>query len=463
VSTVHHEDAATRSPIATFETFVGEPDAEVANARLATTEASHWIFIRDGSAVRDVESILARVVAELPDAAIIYGDSHDPGRLRKFAPRPVHSPLRLRQQDYLGPVVALRVESLRELGGFRADADGAQVLDLALRLHESLLARVPAVLGIGAPIALPEQPDAAERASEVVRRHLAELGITATVSATEHGRRTVTYPIADTPLVSIVIPTRGGSGVVAGRDRAFVVEAVRGILERSTYPNIEFVVVADDATPQHVIDELEHIAGTALRLVRWSSAFNFSAKMNRGALVAAGEYLLLLNDDIELVSADWIEQMLGLAEQPGIGMVGALLYFEDGTLQHAGHLYEGGAAGHIGFGAIPGVPAVLDTFEVDREVSGVTAACALIRTETFRAVGGFSLQFPGNYNDVDLCFKVRGLGLSIVCASRAHLYHFESRTRDARIAPSELQAIHTRWFDKMQVDAYWRDPRDRGF
>jgi GT2 family glycosyltransferase len=263
--------------------------------------------------------------------------------------------------------------------------------------------------------------------------------------------------------VSIVIPTRGGSGVVAGRERVFVVEAVRGILERSTYSDVEFVVVADDATPQRVIDELEEIAGDRLRLVRWSSAFNFSAKMNQGALIAAGEYLLLLNDDVELVSADWIEQMLGLAQQPGVGMVGALLYFEDGSLQHAGHLYEGGAAGHIGFGAFPGQPAVLDFYDVDREVSGVTAACALIRAETFRTAGGFSQLFPGNYNDVDLCFKVRGLGLSIVCSSRAHLYHFESRTRDARVAPSELRAIHARWFDRMQVDPYWRDPRDRGF
>lgn len=462
MSAVHH-DEATRSPLATFETFIGEPDAEMANARLAATEASHWIFVRNGSAAPDVESILSRVVAELPDATLLYGDSHDPGRLRKFAPRPVHSPLRLRQQDYLGPVIALRVESLRELGGFRDDADGVQVLDLALRLHASRIVRVPAVLGTGAPIALPEEPDAAARASEAVRRHLADLGIAAAVSATERGRRTVTYPIDGTPLVSIVIPTRGGSGVVAGHERVFVVEAVRGIVERSTYPNIEFVVVADDATPQHVIDELEEVAGARLRLVRWSAAFNFSAKMNHGALVAAGEYLLLLNDDIELVSADWIEQMLGLAEQPGVGMVGALLYFEDGTLQHAGHLYEGGAAGHIGLGAVPGVPAVLDTYDVDREVSGVTAACALIRAETFRAVGGFSMQFPGNYNDVDLCFKVRRLGLSIVCSSRAHLYHFESRTRDARIAPSELEAIHARWFDRMQVDSYWRDPRDRGF
>ena len=252
MSAVHHREA-TGSPIATFETFLGEPDADAANARLATTEASHWIFVRNGSAAPDVESVLARVVAELPDAALIYGDSHNPGRLRKFAPRPVHSPLRLRQQDYLGPVVALRVESLRGLGGFRDDADGTQVLDIALRLHESLIARVPVVLGIGAPIALPE-PEAAARASEAVRRHLAELGIDAEVSATEHGRRTVTYPVDGTPLVSIVIPTRGGSGVVAGHERVFVVEAIRGIIERSTYPNIEFVVVADDATPQHVLE-----------------------------------------------------------------------------------------------------------------------------------------------------------------------------------------------------------------
>ncbi|PWC04786.1 hypothetical protein DCE94_00015 [Agromyces badenianii] len=441
----------------------GEPTASAANKRLAETEATHWLIVRDGSMAPAATSAITRALGELADATLVYGDSFDHGRLRPFAPRPVFSPLRLRQHDYLGPVVALSVAAVRDIGGFRDDADGTQILDLALRLDPATIVRIPVTLGTGAPIAVPADEAAAERATSLVRSHLAEIGVEAEVSETVAGRREVRYPVAGSPLVSIVIPTRGGSGVVAGRERTFVVEAVRGIIQRSTYPNLEFVVVADDATPQHVVDELEALAGERLRLVRWAAPFNFSAKMNRGALAATGEYLLLLNDDIELVTHDWVEQMLGLAQQPGVGMVGALLYFEDGTLQHAGHLYESGAAGHIGFGAVPGRPAVLDSYAVDREVSGVTAACSLIASQTFRAVGGFSSHFPGNYNDVDLCFKIRGSGLSIVCSSRAHLYHFESRTRDARIAPSELQAIHSRWFDRMQVDAYWRDPRNRGY
>ena len=101
---------------------------------------------------------------------------------------------------------------------------------------------------------------------------------------------------------------------------------------------------------------------------------------------------------------------------------------------------------------MPGAVAPLDEIAVTREVSGVTAACALIRRDDFVAVGGFSPEFPGNYNDVDLCLKLRRTGASIVCSSEARLYHFESKTRDARVLPRELETLHARWFDEMQHD-----------
>ena len=446
-------------PQQAIEIIVGEPSAAEGNAMLATTSATHWVVVREGKPVPEATGRIERAIRELPGFALFYGDSFGPGLLRPFAPRPVFSPVRLRQHDYLGPLVVLTLHKLREIGGFREQADGAQILDVALRFDPAEVARIPEVLSIGPEII----GSHSEAATGVVRDYLARSGLSAEIVEVGNHLRRVKYPVVGNPLVSIVIPTRGSAGEVAGLERVFVVEAIRGIIERSTYADVEFVVVADDSMPQSVLDELYLVAGDRLTLVRWSKPFNFSAKMNLGAVAASGDYLLLLNDDVELVTEDWIEQMLGLAQQPDVGMVGALLYFEDGTLQHAGHLYDGGAAGHIGFGAVPGRSVVLDSLSVDREVSGVTAACALLSADTFRRVGGFSLQFPGNYNDVDLCFKVRGLELSIVCPADVRLYHFESRSRDARIAPSELDAIHARWFEGMQVDSYWRDPRNRRF
>ncbi len=243
-----------------------------------------------------------------------------------------------------------------------------------------------------------------------------------------------------------------------GESRVFVTEAVRSIVELSSYTNYEVVVVADDPTPQSVITELETLLGERLRLVRWSAPFNFSEKMNLGAALATGDRLLMLNDDVELATPDWLNSMVGLASRDGVGAVGALLFFEDLTLQHAGHLYRGGA-GHVGFGR-PFTPKDPNTiYHLDREVSGVTGACLLLPAELFWRVGGFSADFPGNYNDVDLCLKIRSLGLCIVCSGSARLFHFESKSRDATVRPEDLRQLQRRWSAEMTTDPFARDPR----
>ena len=429
-------------------------DAETGNGVLDRTQASHLVLVRAGAELSSSGlHAIRRALEHDPGAELLYGDSRRRNGVRFRAP--AFSPLRLREEDYLGPVVVVSVATLRERGGFRPSADGAEVLDVALRTEPTAAHRLRDVLGVGEPIDRPQGgfADAAER---VVRDLLAERGVSATVT-TADGLRTVDYEVEGDPLVSIIIPTRGSAGAVADASRTFVVEAVRDILERSTWRDTEVVVVADDETPQTVIDELVEVGGDRLVLIRWSEPFNFSAKMNRGAAVARGDYLLMLNDDVDVVTPDWIERMLALAQQEGVGMVGAMLYFEDGAIQHLGHIHQGGGAGHVGFGVIPGAFAPIAELMVTREVSGVTAACALLPAEVFRAVGGFSVLFPGNYNDVDLSLKVREEGFSIVCTGSARLYHFESRTRDAKVLPSEFAALRRRWQARTERDEYSRE------
>lgn len=429
-------------------------DAAAGNALLRSTRASHLVFVRPGAEVtRDGLRAITESLDAEPGLELVYGDSRRANGVRFRAPG--FSPVRLREEDYLGPVLVAAVEPLRGRGGFRGNADGAHALDVALRADPFRIRRLREVLGIGEPIDRPVGTNA-DAAARVVREHLEAIGITATVR-TDAGYRIVDYPITGEPLVSIIIPTRGSSGDVVGSDRTFVVEAVRGIRDRTTWRNVEIIVVADDATPQPVVDELVEIARDRLVLVRWSEPFNFSAKMNRGIAVARGEYHLMLNDDIDVVSSDWIERMLGLAQQDGIGMVGAMLYFEDGAVQHLGHIHQGGGAGHVGFGLSPGALAPLAALSVTREVSGSTAACALLRNDVVREVGGFSTAFPGNYNDVDLSLKVRLTGRSIVVTGAARLYHFESRTREAAVLPSEFDALARRWMSLIQHDEYSRE------
>src|SRR3954471_16280384 len=146
-------------------------------------------------------------------------------------------------------------------------------------------------------------------------------------------------------LVSVVVPSIGVTGEVGGRTRVFVVESVRSVLA-TTQVDIEVIVVAGGERPADVANDLRGL-GPEVRLVDYQQAFNFSAVVNLGAAHAVGEHLLLLNDDTEVITRDWLSQMIG-ASGEGIGAVGAKLLFEDGTLQHAGHTYRT-AAGHVGF------------------------------------------------------------------------------------------------------------------
>lgn len=387
-----------------------------------------------------------------PDAEVFFGDSRRPNGVPQLAAD--YSVFRLREIDDLGPVVVVATAALRERGGLRDEADDVHLLDLVLGTDAARVVRVPHDLGIGEAVDLPAG-ERADRAAAVVEASLRRDGVDATVTPAGGVREVVYRPMGE-PLVSIIIPTRGGNDRVAGRDRAFVVEAVRGIVERTTWPRYEIVVVADDPTPQAVVDELEQVAGDRLRLVRWSEPFNFSAKMNRGASVAQGDHLLMLNDDVELLTPDWLEQLVGLAQQPGVGMVGTALYFEDGSIQHLGHRYERGAAGHVGFGLMPG--ALVDPAQLGatREVSGVTAACALVPAALFAEVGGFSDEFAGNYNDVDLAQKIGELGHHLLVLGRVKMYHFESRTRDAKVLPHETDRLHARWGRRLQQDRFSR-------
>ena len=434
----------------TFVAVDGATDSFELNELLARATAD-WIAWIDVAvnlapgALTIIQSALGRF-----DVDAFYGDTSQPDGT--IVRRPSASPIRLRSQDYWGPLRGFRTIALREAGGFAPDARGSYPFEVALRLSQvpARVLRIPEVITTSAG----HYSGMVGVNSGVVSRYLDGLGVRNSIES-ENGSLRIRYPVDGEPLVSVIIPTRGSTALIRGRPNVLVVDAVRGIVERSTYRAFELVIVADDATPQEVIDELIVMAADRLRLVRWSEAFNFSAKMNRGALFARGEYLILLNDDVELISPDWIETMLGLAQQPDVGLVGTLLFFEDGTVQHGGHLYSASWAGHSALGWQASRDDGIGSMRVDREVSGVTAACAMIRANTFWEVGGFSRDFAGNYNDVDLSLKVAAIGRRNIWTPHARLIHFESKTRVAAVLPGELEALRARWGTRLLSDPYW--------
>lgn len=427
--------------------------------------AGEWVALLDHDDVleRDCVAQLAHAASEHPDADVIYSDEYwlEDGTKHYFR-KPDWSPERLRAQMYLGHIVAYRRALLTAIGGMRTGYDGSQDYDLALRATE----RARYVHHIRRPLyswrihagsvshAKDNAPvfDAAVRA---LREHLNRIGMDADVEQIrDDGAYRIHRQLRAEPVVSVVIPTRGSHGVIRGSERCMVVETVRDVIEKSTYENVEIIVVWDTGMAQAILDELRTIAGDKLKLVEFSDPFNFSRKINAGALAATGEYILMLNDDVEVIDRDWLEVLLGIAQQDDVGIAGALMYFEDGRIQHAGHIYTGGAAGHSGFGLPPDHPGTAGMFLIEREVSGITAACALVPAQLFFDVGGLSSTLPVNYNDVDFCLKVRQAGYRCVVSPFARMYHYESTTREPGVTPYEFHELHARWERHMQVDPF---------
>ena len=390
------------------------------------------------------------------------------GRTPDVWAKPEYSPELLRSQPYAVRSAVLPRRLLVELGGIRPDAGSAAWYDAVLRVSE----RTVSAVHLPSPHVIRMDPRLRERfvegdpadAARVVAEHCTRMGIAVddvqplTVQGHPVGQR-LRRRLTRRPSVSIVVPTAGGTSVVRGRPRRHVVELARSLWVDGRYPDLQLVVVHDAGTPADVLDELREIVGDDLVLCRYDDWFHFSRKCNVGASVARGEYLCFLNDDMEVPSPSWLSEMVVHLDDPGVGAVGARLLFPEGTLQHIGHQYQSGSAGHPLFGWRATTLAMGAAAHVAGERSGVTAACVLVRATDFRRVGGFSEIFPLNYNDVDLCLKLREQGFRIVYTPHAELVHFESQSRVPRILRSELALLQRRWSGRMARDSYLRQSR----
>ncbi|GAB3616053.1 hypothetical protein GCM10027416_06100 [Okibacterium endophyticum] len=367
--------------------------------------------------------------------------------------KPEWSPERLRGHMYVGHLSVLRRSVVETVGGFRHECEGSQDHDLVLRVTERArrIVHVPEVLyhwkAIQGSAAADEnaKPYAWDAGVRAVHEHMERVGIPGVAS---RGRAPSHYNVDRTPdtttPVSVVIPTRGSTGTIGGEERVFVVSAVKSVLERTSHSDLEFVVVHDSETPPRVLDELSALP-TRVKLVPYEEPFNFSRKCNVGFLEARGEVVVFLNDDVEAVSHGVIENLIAPLREPDVGMTGARLNFEDGTLQHGGHRYGGGDFIHAYLHASPDYPGEFSTLFVNREVAGLTAACVAVRRETFEQAGGFTELLPLNYNDVDFSLKLRSQGYRLIWLHNVELFHFESKTRVNQIEAYERAIVRKRW------------------
>jgi GT2 family glycosyltransferase len=420
---------------------------------------------------------VAKAIDSSPDADYVYTDEDKIDvRGRHSSPffKPDWSPERMRSQMYTCHFSVLRRALVEELGGFDQEFEGSQDWDLVLKVTERARAilHVPRVLyhwrmldtsaaGSG-PEAKPWAFDAGQRA---VQAHCDRTGFPARIEkdSEDPGILHLRPRLEDEPLVSIVIPTAGQIREVRYKEVVLVVNCIRSIVERSTYENYEIVVVLGDAVPPAVVQELRDVAGERLRLVRYSGAFNFSAKINQGAVRSRGKYLLMLNDDIEVTTPDWLERMVMYCDRDGIGAVGGRLLWGDGRLQHVGVGFDDGLPGHTYRGFAGDFRGYANSVLIARDCLAVTGACLMTPRRLFEEVGGLSGTFPVNFNDIDYCLKLHLRGQRTVYDPDLVLNHFESSSREPVVDSWEVEHLVGRWGAVAGIDPYGNPQLRRGW
>lgn len=401
---------------------------------------------------------MSQTIQREPEADYLYSDEDrvtERGVHFGLFEKPDWSPERLRNQNFACHLSVLRTSLVRAVGGFDGRYDGAQDHDLILRVtaRARRVVHVPErlyswrILPGSTAYDITEKPDAWHNGVRAVQAHMDRLELPATVElGTSDGTYRIVRSIPQELRVSIVIPTRGSTGMVWGENRCFVVEAVRSALAKAGHASVEVVVVYDEDTPESVRAQLTEIVPDGdLVLVPYRGEFNFSRKCNLGVLASGGHTVVLLNDDTQVRSEGWLVQLVAPLMEPDVGMTGARLLFEDGTLQHGGHVHAHGAYRHAFMGTTDGAPGYGACLLVNRECSGVTSACAALRRETFLDVGGLCERLPSNYNDVDLSNKVARAGYRMLWMADVVLYHFESKSRDPRVSREEIDFVRARW------------------
>lgn len=374
--------------------------------------------------------------------------------------KPDYNPDLLRSNNYICHFLVVARKLQQKVGGFDRAYDGAQDYDFILRCTEQAdgICHIPRILyhwrthaqsTADNPISKQYAYDAGARAIE---SHLARCGLSGRVERKkDFGFYRVRYETQAQPLVSIIIPNKD--------EKETLRTCIDSIFEKSTYRNFEIIIVENNSKTEEILEYYKEIDGrNGIHVVYWDRDFNYSAINNFGVRHASGAYLLFLNNDMEVISPDWIEEMLGHCQRRDTGIVGARLYYPDDTVQHAGIIVGlGGVAGSLFVGLKRGHSGYMHRESLQQELSAVTAACMMVKREAFDAAGGFTEELAVAFNDVDFCLKAGCAGYRTVYDPYVELYHYESKTRGAedtkekvRRFQSEIEYMRSHWISVLK-------------
>lgn len=434
-------------------------EAAAANAALADVESPYVVLLTEGdqlapSALYDI----AAVLTEHPDTELLYTDEDliDAAGVRS-SPRlkTGWDPDLLLSHDYIGGLAVYRARSVAAVGGWRAGFGGATGYDLALRATGLMLPdrirHLPAILRHRPAAAArgtlrdrtlgPDALAARKAVQDLLGPDIAVLPAPLLPSSNR-----VVWPLPErAPMVSVIMPTRDLPWLLG--------PAAWGVVTRTDYPAFELLIVDNDSHEEATAVALRDLAAhPRVRVLRHPGPFNFSAIANAAVREAAGDIVVLLNNDVDVISPGWMRELASQAMRPDVGAVGARLLYPDGRLQHGGVVLGPGLnATHVLRLSERNDPGYGGELAVTRSFSVVTAACLAIRKSVFLEVGGLDeTNLAVAFNDVDLCLRLGEYGYRVICTPFAELFHLESQTRGQPDTPEKLER------ELREVNYLWR-------
>lgn len=444
----------------------GQPFADALNDLLRSSSCEHAVIIEPGVVLRPhALYLVAQTLSDHPDTTLLYADEDslsDDNVRSNHNFKPDWNKELLHSQNYFGGFVALRLSLALDVGGFRDEPDQEYSWGLFLRIthaaQEGTIRHLPFVLShrtARKPVACGDR----ERAAGAQEERLAGLGRHVHVVPVGESSYRLHYVLpARLPTVSVIVPSTGNLELLR--------PCLEGVMDRTSYRELEILVVVTTATRESP-ERRDYFDAVSNRLnvrvlTQDHRPFSHSRVNNWGVEQARGELVCFLNDDTEAIGRDWLSTMVGYALHDRVAAVGALLYYPNDTIQHAGsvlvaerivaHSYRGERRGTSGYH---------ERALVGQDVSCVTAACILVRREAFVDVGGFNEAIPFTFNDVDLCMRLREAGWRIVWTPHAEAYHRESvsggRHQGSQRADehrSSLDFIRSRWGRELDSDPH---------
>lgn len=421
---------------------------------------------------RDALFEIVKLYNENPKLDIIYTDedlTDETGR-RFLSPRfkPDYNPDFLCSVNYICHIFAVKKYIMDEVGGFRSEYDGAQDWDLILRCCEKSehIGHVPRILyhwrahQESTAGNIDSKQYAIDAGRKAVSDHFERIGVKAELEYTDIFVmfRPKLIPVGE-PKVSIIIPNKDQKDTLR--------TCIDSILEKTTYKNYEIIVVENNSVTDEIMTYYDELAKfDNIKVVKYEGGFNYSKINNFGAAHAEGDYLVLLNNDTEVISPDWLDRMVGLCQRDDTGIVGAKLYYPDDTVQHCGVVVGlGGFAGHVLMLSTPQDAGYFGRLKAVQDITAVTAACLMIKRSVFDEIKGLDEDFIVALNDVDLCLKVRTAGKLVVLDPGIELYHYESKSRGFEETPEkherfkeEIKRFRKKWAEVLEKGDEYYNP-----